>query len=136
MATILDDLHAFLTIELPAEEIRAGYLPTTPDRVVGMIERVGDEPPAETFVGKGRGPKLNMEKANIQILCRDEPDLYDGARKLAQAAYDILHNQVGVVLSGTRYALIEALHPPYNVGTDEQARWLIGFNIMCWKGPS
>lgn len=136
MATILDDLYTFLSTEFPAEVIKAGYLPTAPDRVVGMIERVGDEPPAETFVGKGRGPKINMERPNIQILCRDKADLYDEPRKLSQDLYDLLHNQVGIELSGTRYALIEAMQPPYNVGTDEQARWLIGFNIVCWKSPN
>lgn len=136
MATTLNDLHTYLTAQFPAETIRAGFLPTSPDRVVGMIERTGDEPPAETFVGTGKGPKLNMEKPNIQILIRTTQDAYEAARDLADSIYQGLHNLVGVTLSGTRYALIEALHPPFNVGIDEQGRWLIGFNIACWKRPN
>lgn len=136
MATPVREMVDFISANFPAETIRGGYLPDgegIPDRVVAVTELPGDEPPAETFVGRGRGPKLNMESPNFGIRCREGEDCYEDSAELARDIYLFLHNQVGVTLSGTFYTLIEALGPPFNVGIDEQARWVIGFDIRCWK---
>ena len=124
MANVLDDLHTLLTGLFPAETIKKGFLPTDPDRVTALVERFGEEPPAETFVGKGKGPKLNMELPNIQLLIRTVEDSYEDSRNLAESFYR------------ARYAAIEVNHPPFNIGIDEQGRWLMGFTIRCWKRPN
>lgn len=139
MATVVRDIVDFLTTNFPTETIRGGFLSDgadAPNRMVAVNEPLGEEPPAETFVGKGRGPKLNMELPNLQILCRDAPDSYENARQLADDVYQFLHNQVGITIGGTRYAVIEALQAPFNLGIDEQGRWIIGFNVRCWKRPN
>ena len=139
--TVVRDIVDFLTTNFPAETVRGGYMPTgnedtAPNRVIAVVEATGEEPPAETFVGRGRGPKLNMELPNLQIMCRDEVDCYEEARELADDVYQFLHNQVGITIGGTRYAVIETLQPPFNLGIDVQGRWIIGFNIRCWKVPN
>lgn len=139
MAIPVREIVDFIKTNFPAETIRGGYLPDgegIPDRVVAVVEIAGDESPAETFVGSGRGPKLNMELPSFGIRCREGEDCYEDARELAEDIYQFLHNQVGVTLSGTRYSVIEAVGPPFNVGIDEQARWIIGFDIRCWKKKS
>jgi len=136
MATVTDDLHTYLSAQFPAETIRTGFLPTDPDQVIGIIERPGGEPPAETFVGRGRGPTLHMELPNIQIIVRTPKDQYKASRDLADLVFHAVHNLVGITISGTRYAVIEATQSPYNIGIDEQGRWLIGFGLRCWKRPN
>ena len=135
MATPLREIVDFLTTNFPAETIRGGFMPDgegVDDRIVAVIEISGDEPPAETFVGSN-GPKLNMESPNFSIRCRTPKDCYEDARELAEDVYVFLHNQVAITLGGTRYSLIEALQSPSPVGTDEQGRWILGFDIRCWK---
>ncbi len=129
----------FLTTNFPAEDIRGGFLSDgegVPDRTVAVMELTGDPPPAETFVGFGKGPKLNMESPNLSIRCREGADCYEDSRELAEDVYQFLHNQVGVTLGGARYSLIEALSPPFPVGTDSSSRWIIGIDIRCWKKKS
>ena len=136
MATPIREVVDFLSTNFPAETIRGGFMPDgegVDDRIVAVVDIPGDEPPAETFVGAGRGPKLNMEAPNFGIRCRTPKDCYEDARELAEDIYVFLHNQVAVTLSGTRYSLIQALQPPFNLGLDEQARWTVGFDIRCWK---
>ena len=137
--TVVREVVDFLSTNFPAETIRGGFMPDgegVDDRIVAVIEPAGEEPPAETFVGSGRGPKLSMELPNLSIRCRTPKDCYEDARDLAESIYQFLHNQVGITLSGTRYSLIEAIQPPFNIGTDEQGRWTIGFDIRCWKKSS
>ncbi len=136
MATPIREIVDFISAEFPAETVRGGFMPDgegVDDRIVAVIGIAGDEPPAETFVGSGRGPKLNMEAPNFSIRCRTPEDCYEDAEELAQDIYLFLHNLVGVTLGGTRYSLIESIQPPFNLGTDEQARWIVGFDIRCWK---
>ena len=133
MATPVREMVDFIASNFGGETVRGGFQPTDPDRVITVTEVAGDEPPAETFVGAGRGPKLNIESPNFQILCRTAPDCYEDAAELAYDVYVLLHNQVRVTLGSTSYALIEALQPPFNLGIDEDGRYSCGFNIRCWK---
>jgi hypothetical protein len=139
MATVVTEIVDFLTTNFPGETIRGGFMPDgegIDDRIVAVVEIAGEEPPAETFVGAGRGPKLNMELPNLGIRCRTPKDCYEDSRQLAEDIYVFLHNQVAVILGGTRYAVIEAIQAPYNIGTDEQGRWICGFDFRCWKKKS
>lgn len=136
MATVTDDLYTYLAAQFPTETFQIGFLQPDPDRAIALVERPTGAGEAETFVGPGRGPKINMEQPTIQILVRTPPDDYRASRQLADDLYQALHNLTTLVLSGTRYALIEATQPPYNVGIDEQGRWLIAFGITCWKRPN
>jgi hypothetical protein len=129
----------FLKTNFPGEDIRGGFMPdgeSVPDRIVAVAELPGDPPPAETFVGFGKGPKLNMEVPALSIRCREAKDCYEDSRELAEDMYQFLNNQVGVILGGVRYSLIEAIAPPFLVGSDSSARWIIGVDIKCWKKKS
>lgn len=139
MATVVREIVDFLTTNFPGETIRGGFMPDgegIPDRIVAVVEVPGDEPPAETFVGRGRGPKLNMESPNLQIRCRTPKDKYEDSRDLSESIFQFLHNQVGITLGGTKYNVIEALTSPFNLDTDEEGRWITGFDIRCWKKKS
>ena len=138
-STVVREMVDYLKTNFPAETIKGGFLSDgegVPDRLIAVTELTGDEPPAETFVGFGKGPKLNMELPNLSIRCREAKDCYEDSRELAETLYQFLHNQVGITLGGARYSVIEATSPPFPVGTDEQARWIIGIDIRCWKKKS
>lgn len=132
MATVLNDLVTFLAAALPAEVVRRGYIPTSPDRVIAFVELIGDEPLA-TMPGRCG---YRMESPNIQVRARAVKDDYEAARDLAQDAFNALHDQVRLTISGTKYSLIEALQSPYNLGIDEESRWTCGFTLRCWKEPN
>lgn len=137
--TVVREVVDFLAVNFPAETIRGGFMPDgegVDDRIVAVLEPAGEEPPAETFVGAGRGPKLNMELPVLSIRCRTPKDCYEDSRELADTMFQFLHNQVDVTLSGTRYAVIEATSSPFTIGTDEQGRWISGFEVRCWKKAS
>lgn len=139
MATAVREIVDYLATNFPAETVRGGFMPDgegIDDRIVAVLEPTGDEPPAETFVGRGRGPKLNMELPRLSIRCRTPKDCYEDSRELAESLFQFLHNQVGVTLSGTFYNVIEAVSSPFTIGTDEQGRWISGFEIRCWKKES
>ncbi len=136
MANVLDDLATHIaanTSFVINTDLFKGSLPDTPDTCIILAEIIGDEP-VETM-GRSLG-SINIERPTIQILSRGAKNDYLTARTNAETVYRKVHNIVETDLSGTRYHLVEALQPPYNIDRDDNGRWLIGFNCNVWKAAN
>lgn len=85
---------------------------------MGADQVLGQNPPA-------------AEKPRLQIVAR-APE-YEDAEALAQLCYNALSNLTDVTLSGHHYIRLEALQYPFDMGPDDNARRLIGFNVQVWR---
>ncbi len=136
MAIVLDDLGVYLAAQgegTVGTDLFLGSMPETPDTAVALIE-VGGEAPIDTF-GTAAGT-INVEKPQIQVLCRATQDDYSAARVKAESVYKNLHGLAGSTLNGTKYLSIDAVQAPFNLGRDANGRWISGFNIILWKLPN
>lgn len=136
MAVVLDDLGVYLAAQgegTVGTNIFLGSMPDSPDDLVALIE-VGGDPPVDTF-GAVAG-NINVEKPQIQVQCRAAQDDYSSARVKAESVYKNLHGLAGATLNGTKYLSIDAVESPFNIGRDQNGRWLSGFNIILWKLPN
>lgn len=115
----------------PPTGIYKGYLPADPDEVIGLIEVEGAEA-LDTF-GMTAGD-IKVERPALKILIRAAQDDYEAARIIAENTYKELHGITNQTLGGgARYLTVEAISPPFNQGTDDNGRFLIGFTVLCWK---
>ena len=136
MAIVLDDVATYLQtqgIGTIGTNLFKGSLPDSPDALVALIEVGGDAPIDVLSMAAGT---IKVERPVIRVVARAGQDDYQAARTKAASAYQQLHGLTGQTLSGTRYLTIEARHPPFNLGRDENGRWLSGFDALCWKDPN
>jgi hypothetical protein len=115
----------------PPTAIYKGHLPPDPDEVIGLIELEGDTPIDTLGMTKG---DIKVERPQLRIMVRSPRNDYERGRIIAENAYKQLHGVTDqTVGGGARYLTIEALTPPFNLGADDNGRWLIGFSIFIWK---
>lgn len=108
-----------------------GALPPTPDACVAVKEYPGGPP--IYFFGEA---KPGIEQPRIQILARGAARDYSGPRLLIEQIYQSLAARGAFVQGTARYLDLEPLQPPYELGRDENERWVFGFNLRIWKGLS
>jgi hypothetical protein len=136
MANVLDDLATHIaanTSFVVDTSLFKGSFPDTPDTCITLVEIIGDEP-IETMSPSLGG--FRIERPTIQVVSRAGSNDYKTARDNAETVYKKVHNIVETDLSGTRYHLVEALQPPYNIDRDKNGRWWVGFNCNVMKAPN
>jgi len=123
---LLDDLGAALqtaAVGTLGTDLFLGELPeTTVAPVLAVIEYPG-EPGERTFGGPV------TETSRVQLMGRGLS--YTDARAKVESAYDALDG-LGAA-SGTPALWIEALQPPFRVGTDDQQRVLVACNLRVLR---
>ncbi len=136
---LLDEVGAILAAA------RAGFtlntnvfrsrLEPSPDVQLAIIE-TGGLPPVNTMSSTVGAPIV--ERPRFQVISRGEVDDYQTARTNAETAWKAFHNFTGPHggSTGTTYYWIEALQPPFSIGTDESDRPLIAFNCQAHKAVS
>lgn len=107
-------------------------LEPTPDEQIAIIE-TGGLPPENTMSSVVGAPV--SERPRFQVVCRAAKDNYQTARTNAETAWKSLHNFTGPYAgsTGTVYHWMEALHPPFSIGPDENDRPLVAFNCQAHK---
>ena len=134
MSTVLDDIVSHITANTSGLTIRAGFIPDTPDTVITVMEPDPGLASLDTL-GASVGV-IKIERPILQIRSRAGQDDYETARVNAETVYKVLHNLVNTTIDSTRYLIIEALQPPFNLGRDQNGRWASGFNIQIHKEPN
>jgi hypothetical protein len=129
---ILIEIAAFLQAQGIGEvdhDIFMGARPETPDACLTVAERPS-LPPMSI-----QGNLLAMERPRLQIICRGAADDYLGPRTLAERAYRALALILNSTLTNTYYQSVIP-SPPFVIGRDANARYLICVNAEVTKNPS
>lgn len=129
---ILDELAARLAsggIGSVGSTIFVGSLPATPDTCVALRE-YGGFPPEHTM-----GTDFIYERPTIQIVARAGAEDYQAARTKAENCYALMAF-TNLTISGVRYLRAEPLQNPFLLRRDDNNRWEIGFNVLCYKERS
>ena len=129
---VLDDLAAVLQTASLGEldhDIFIGARPDTPDVCTTLSERPS-MPPIGT-----QDSSIRLERPRIQIVCRGLPNDYLAPRQQAEKVYRALSLIRSTILGGASYvACIPS--PPFPIGRDDSARYLICVNAEVTKTPS
>jgi hypothetical protein len=129
---LLDEIGAYLAAQGLGDldhDIFLGAHPDTPDACTILLER-----PSAAPIGT-HDNLIAQEQPRLQVVCRGAANDYLGPRQQAEKVYQQLAQIINQTLSGTRYLLVIP-SPPFPIGRDESARWLIGCNAEVLKNPS
>lgn len=131
---LLQDIETVLTAEAPFTAgsetfaIRTGYLPDTPDAVIGLEEYPGGKP--IRAMGPSRGAPLK-QKFILNVIVRSAQKAYTHARTIAESVNNILDG-LHEDINGRRY-YVEAINLPSREQQDRNSRWLIETQYMVVK---
>jgi len=130
--SLLDDVGLVLqnnAIGILGVDLFLGMRPDTPDVCVAVMETQGLEP----IEGYGAQPMdYLIDRPSAQFVARAFD--YVSAVNKAVAAYKVLHGFHGLV-NGVNYLAMRAAQPPFRIGTDQNDRFLVGFNLNFLKAP-
>lgn len=129
---LLDELAVYLAAQGVAN-IQRGALMDTPDACVALIETGGL---GSVHTMSGGAGSAKVERPGLQVLVRGAAQDYEEPRSRATSVYTALDGLANTDLSGVRYFSIFAEQSPFLVGRDDNARVLIGFNLLVEKVPS
>lgn len=126
---MLADLVTFVgTIAGLSSPIKAGVLPSSPDRVICLREYFGEM--SEQQFGSA---SLKFEAPRLQVVVRGDPDDYETAAAEARVVYLGVGAVQAQTLSGTFYHRIRPLTPPFLLRLDGNRRPEIVFNCAIDK---
>jgi len=105
-----------------------GIMPSQPSKVVSIQETGGIEPYRRMT---GTAGNVVAERPRIQIFIRS--DEYSTGREKANDAWKLIESLPEREINGTRYLYAEAVQSPFLIGRDDNARFLITFNVDVVK---
>lgn len=133
MAT-LDELGAFVASACSltlGTTVFLGMMPSAPDACIALYEYPGLGP--DFVFGQSA---VSLESPRVQVLVRGAKSDYEAPRAVAETAYRACAAAGAQLISGTRYLRIAPLQSPFRLGTDDNGRVLIAFNLQVEKGLS
>lgn len=92
-----------------------GYMPPSPDQMVGLFRYAGNPPDS-------RNESEQCEYPGLQVRVRAAEFNFAAADQKAEAIRNFLHTCDGLVFEGRTYPWIEAVQSPFTVGNDESDR--------------
>lgn len=116
---VRDYLSATLNLTVSGETfvVRTGKMPDAPDAAIVVEEGSSGMPSIRAMGPSGTAPIFEQPAINVWV--RGPRQGYEIGRQMAERVYQALDGQYDLVLSGVRYASIQALCAPF---LDEQDR--------------
>lgn len=129
-SVLVDILAHIRAVELTLTYV-GGYMPPDPDAVNVIM---APDPGLENLETMGTSiGTITLERPIVQIRCRAGQHEFLTATQNAWLIYRAIHNTINATINGTRYLMIEAIQTPYTLGSDENGRWIVGFNLQITK---
>lgn len=129
--SVLQDILTHVRAETSGITFVGGYLQDGDDTVVAVMAPETGEENLETM-GVSIGT-ITIERPIVHIRSRGTQNNFLVANDNAWIVYRAIHNTINATINGTRYLMIEAIQTPYTLGSDENGRWIVGFNLQIYK---
>ncbi len=135
--TILDDVSTYLESQSTAFTVGGTTgdvsleqaLDSMPDTLLTLYEQPGL---GNAYSFSTSNPvQVEYERPNLQTISRSSSPTV--ARSRIQTVYTLLDGLHNTTMSGTRYLDFEAVQAPFQLGRDENERWLWGLNFNVKK---
>lgn len=122
----LDDLSDILSTGGLARPIYKLHLPALAQDSAVLLTPLGGQPTVQTMAA-GAPSSFFVQRPRARITARDQD--YSVARTVAHIAFRLLDGYRSTVVNGIPYLWMAATSSPRYLGTDENGRSLIGFDV-------
>ena len=109
---------------------KAIMLDSHPNAISVLFETPGGSPEHAFSSSTGRA-EVVYESPNLQILTRSTS--YTGARTAAEKLFVQLDGAAGVTMGSVSYLDVAAVQSPFDIGRDNQERYLVSCNYRIKK---
>lgn len=123
MALLVDIKAILVSAGMTAGSIFLGVMPPTPDKIITLVEYIGEGP-----VLTMGSDSIGAERLRVQVIVRGEANGYEEAMERARTAYRALRHVTASTINTVKYYHIEANQAPFPIEQDTGDRTLIVFN--------